>query len=348
MDRLKTYTTAFLSNHWVQYFLFWMLCYFVLTKHFSYDGTIKKIDLIYTGLFMLSIWGAVIINSFALIPRLLAHKRNVGYLGLITLTMLGATWFNILTYEYLSDWLFPDYYFISYFEWYQILQYILAFTGITTLLQLSRSWFREAEMQQSLAEIKEEKIATELKALRAQINPHFLFNSLNHIYALAVKKSSQTAPAVLQLSELLRYAIQRMNHEKVPLEEEIEYLEKFVALYKSRTHHPERVHFSVTGSPKNLTIAPLLLVVFVENCFKHGSTPLKNDSIDISLSIEEQKLRLQTKNRISQDHELPKISNGLGLENVRRRLVLLYENKYNLDIKRNDRFFEVDLELELL
>nr|WP_240894625.1 histidine kinase [Fodinibius halophilus] len=203
-------------------------------------------------------------------------------------------------------------------------------------------------MQQSLAEIKEEKIATELKALRAQINPHFLFNSLNHIYALAVKKSSQTAPAVLQLSELLRYAIQRMNHEKVPLEEEIEYLEKFVALYKSRTHHPERVHFSVTGSPKNLTIAPLLLVVFVENCFKHGSTPLKNDSIDISLSIEEQKLRLQTKNRISQDHELPKISNGLGLENVRRRLVLLYENKYNLDIKRNDRFFEVDLELELL
>lgn len=335
-----------LTHRWAQYLYFWAFSFLVLSRYFSYDGSVGELDLIYTALFHISLAFCVCVNSYLLIPRYFAKRKYLLYIVLAVSLMLVSTWVNIATFRWLADWIFPGYYFISYYEWYDIVQFMVAYTTITTLLQLSRGWFREAEVRQELAEVERQRVQTELKALKSQINPHFLFNSLNHIYAMAVQRSPDTAPAVLQLSDLLRYTIRNMNRETVPLEGEIAYLEQYVELYRSRIHHPERVSFTVEGDPGERTVAPLLLIVFVENCFKHGSVSREGDHIDISLAIQGGSIRLETRNSVEGERELPEEGGGLGLENARRRLQLLYPSRHTLEITRSDDRFELALELE--
>jgi sensor histidine kinase YesM len=334
---------------WGQYLLFWSLSFFILSRYFAYQNEVSRIDVIYTFLFHLSILGAVIINSFFLVPKFLAKKRYVLYGLLFIITLLAGTWLNILTFRYLADWLFPGYYFISYYGWFEISQFILTYLVITTLLQLSGGWFREAEIRQKLAETEQARTETELKALKAQINPHFLFNSLNHVYSLAVKQSSKTAPAILQLSDLLRYTIRNINEAHVTLQQEIEYINTYIELFKSRVKHPDRIHFRMQGDAGNLKIAPLLLLTFIENCFKHGSVKDESESIVISIEIKGDELFLRTKNSI-EDHstsELPEESSGLGLDNARKRLELMYPDRHSLDITTERNLFKLSLKIDL-
>jgi len=335
---------------WGQYLLFWSLSFFILSRYFAYQNEVSRIDVIYTFLFHLSILGAVIINSFFLVPKFLAKKRYVLYGLLFIITLLAGTWLNILTFRYLADWLFPGYYFISYYGWFEISQFILTYLVITTLLQLSGGWFREAEIKQKLAETEQARTEIELKALKAQINPHFLFNSLNHVYSLAVKQSPKTAPAILQLSDLLRYTIRNISETEAPLEQEIEYIKAYIDLFKNRVKHPERIHFHLQGDSNNMKIAPLLLLTFIENCFKHGSVKKEDEKIDILINMNGSKLSLRTENSI-EDHsntELPEESSGLGLENARKRLKLLYPDRHSLDITTEQNLFKLNLTLNLI
>lgn len=335
------------TNRWVQYIIFWGFSFLILARYFSFDGSIESIDLIYTGLFHLSLWLAVTINSFVLIPTILSQGKYMVF-TLLLLTVIGvATWFNIFTFNYLSGWLFPDYYFISYYEWTDIILFIVVYVGITSLLQLSRSWFREAEIRQELAEVKQHQAETELRALRAQINPHFLFNSLNHIYSLAVQQSPKTGPAILQLSDLLRYTIRNMNNPKVNLDDELDYVRQYVKLYKTRVQHPNRIHLSIQKTDKEWSIPSLLLIIFVENCFKHGSTQKEDEEIFIDITFNGSTLVLETQNPVEENRELPKESTGMGLDNARRRLNLLYPDKHKLDMQLKNNTFTVTLKLDL-
>jgi len=336
-----------LGSRSLQYMIFWAVSFVFLLNYFTKGTDIGRIDLIYTGLFHISLVAAVSGNSFLLIPRYLARRRYTLYFSGLALLLGFSVWLNIFTFQYLSDWLFPGYYFISYLEWWEILEFMLVYVGLTSLLEFSKSWFRELEMEKKMETLQKEKVETELKALKAQINPHFLFNSLNHIYALAVRQSPATAEATLQLADLLRYVIRNVNREKVPLQDEIEYLQKFTELHKNRLHHPERVTFAVEGEPGDKDLPPLLLGVFVENCFKHGSTGLENERIDICLKIEETRIKLAARNNIKAADDLPERSGGTGLVNVKRRLDLLYEDRYTLDIEQGRELFEVKLQLEL-
>lgn len=336
-------------QRWGQYILFWSLSFFILSRYFAYQNEVSRIDIIYTFLFHISILGAVIINSFYLVPGFLAKKKYVLYGLLFIIILLAGTWLNILTFRYLADWLFPGYYFISYYSWFEVAQFIATYLIITTLLQLSGSWFREAEIKQKLAEAEQARTETELKALKAQINPHFLFNSLNHVYSLAVKQSPKTAPAILQLSDLLRYTIRNVNETKVALEQEIEYIRTYIELFKNRVKHPERIHFILQGESDNLRIAPLLLLTFIENCFKHSNLKEDHQKIDISIKINGTNLTLHTSNSIEEDSktELPEEPSGLGLENARKRLHLLYPNRHSLDITTGQNLFKLSLKIDL-
>lgn len=336
-----------LNNRTLQYLLFWLVSFLFLLNFFTKGYGISFIDVVYTLLFHISLIFAVSVNSFVLIPGYLAKGKYWKFGILLFALIFVAIWLNIFTFRYLSDWIFPGYYFISYYEWWQLLEFMIIYVGITSLLEFSKSWFREMQLQQELAELEQEKIQTELKALRSQINPHFLFNSLNHIYALAVNQSGQTAKAVLQLSDLLRYAIKHMNKNKVPLKKEIEYLSEYVEWYKSRTDHSDRIYFTRPKDSNDLMITPLLLVVFIENCFKHGRISKPSDKIIITLNLNGSELHLTTENKIESNRELPVENNGLGLENVRRRLNLLYENKHSLDIRQSDNMYRVSLTVEL-
>lgn len=337
-------------SRWGQYLLFWGLSFFILSRYFAYQNEISRIDIIYTFLFHISILSAVIVNSFYLIPRYLAEQRYILYSLLFIFTLVAGTILNIFTFRYLADWLFPDYYFISYFSWFEIVQFIATYLVITSLLQLSGSWFREAEIKQKLAETEQAHAETELRALKAQINPHFLFNSLNHVYSLAVKQSPKTAPAILQLSDLLRYTIRNINEPKVALEQEIDYIKTYIELYKNRVKHPDRIRLQQQGQSDNLKIAPLLLLTFIENCFKHGSITEEGDEIVITIAISGKTLNLQTQNSISKQDssKLPEEASGLGLENARKRLQLLYPEHHRLNINTANNLFTLSLTVELI
>jgi len=331
----------------LQYLLFWAFSFIFLLRIFSNTYGIELIDVIYTFLFHFSLVFAVCLNSFMLIPQLFSKKRYVTYGFSLVVLLFVATWLNIFTFNTLADWIFPGYYFISYFDWTQVIQIIFAYVAVTTLLQLSRSWFRETEIKSEMVQLEQEKTQNELKALKAQVNPHFLFNSLNHIYALAMENADQTADATLRLSELLRYAIRKTNQKTVKLSEELDYLEKYTDWHRSRLQHPERVHFSMQGDPGTLKIAPLLLVVFVENCFKHGVVQEEDEFIRIEIRLIENVLHFRTVNSVDENRDIPDQSIGTGVENAKRRLELLYPGRYALEISPAPGKFTLHLQLEL-
>lgn len=182
---------------------------------------------------------------------------------------------------------------------------------------------------------------TELSFLRSQVNPHFLFNSLNNIYSLVYHKSDQSLTAIAKLSDLLRYMLYDSN-ELVPLQKELEYINRYVELQQLRLEQPVPFNMEVSGSPHQANIPPLLIIPFVENAFKHGN--LKNGrGIAIKIHADGELIRfgiINTKGNHQKD-----AGGGIGLENVKRRLELLFPGKHRLDIKQTTDIFEVELEI---
>lgn len=198
-----------------------------------------------------------------------------------------------------------------------------------------------------LRQTEREKLNTELSFLKAQINPHFLFNTLNSIYSLAIEQSPHTADAVVRLSSLMRYVMREADTEWVALEKELTYISNYVALQKLRLDDTVEIDFVLNGKPNGYKIAPLILISFIENAFKYGVNPQEKSLIRVLISIEEGVLRLHTFNkkvRVFQDEET---SSGIGIENTKTRLQLLYPDRYKLTIDDSSVSFTVDLTLNL-
>ncbi len=202
--------------------------------------------------------------------------------------------------------------------------------------------------QRNLAIINEQKEA-QLQFLRAQINPHFLFNTLNNIYALAVTKSDKTAEMVLKLSNLLRYVIYDGKAEQVELQHEVKHIQQFIELFQMRSEQPLNIQFQVTGETKGIQIEPMILIPIVENCFKHCDFDTNEQAfVKIHLQIKDKMLHFQTINS-KNDADLQKDKvGGVGLKNIHKRLELKYKEKYQLAVIGEKNRFEVDLKLEIL
>lgn len=198
-----------------------------------------------------------------------------------------------------------------------------------------------------LKQAEREKVTSELSYLKAQINPHFLFNTLNSIYSLAIQKSDNTALAVVELSGMMRYVISEADKDFVPLQKEIDYVCSYIALQKIRLGKTVNVWFDVTGSTINQKIAPLILIPFIENAFKYGVNPEENSLIKIDIHIDENTLHLHVVNNKVTVRPVLKAEGGLGLTNTKSRLGLLYQSKYELEIIDNPKDFLVSLRLEL-
>lgn len=194
-------------------------------------------------------------------------------------------------------------------------------------------------------QVTQEKQAAELAFLKSQINPHFLFNTLNNIYSLVYKKADSAPDAVLKLSEMMRYMLYESNEGKVDLAKEIKYLQNFTALQKLRYYGPQFVHFDILGEVDGLHIAPLLLIAFVENAFKHGDVSNAQFPLSIVMMIHQQNLHLEVKNRKSRQNKDEE--GGIGLQNVKRRLDLLYKDRYSLDIEDSPDHYRCELNLML-
>lgn len=186
----------------------------------------------------------------------------------------------------------------------------------------------------------------ELQFLRTQLNPHFLFNSLNSIYSLVRSKSNNAPEAVITLSELMRYMLYEVGKDKVLLEKEITYIQNYIALQRLRIKDSEDVKLNIKGDTKNLKIYPLLLIGFIENAFKYGTDYEGKTHIDIRIKIDGKTMNFLIKNYIGiykKDSE----SSGIGLNNIKEQLNHLYNHKYILKIENDSGYYVVNLILQL-
>ena len=213
------------------------------------------------------------------------------------------------------------------------------------LLTLAFSLF--LRIWQRLKRIEQDKIGAELNLLKAQINPHFLFNTLNSIYALSLQKSDVTSDAIVKLSSMMRYVLKDAEHKYVYLKDEISYLNDYIELQKLRLNPNVHLDLQISGDYNQAKIAPLMLIPFIENAFKYGVSTEGRSEIEIHIFYIESELRLAIRN------SKPDLINGagesteLGLNNAKKRLLLLYPDKHTLTIEDKKEDFFVNLVIQL-
>ncbi|WP_343690193.1 histidine kinase [Chitinophaga sp.] len=209
-------------------------------------------------------------------------------------------------------------------------------------IKIAQAWFKSEQQREAL---KLENLNAELKFLKSQINPHFLFNCLNTIYSLAHKHSAQTEHAIIKLSTIMRYMIYESNEDKVQLQQELQYLEDYIDIQRLRLPEDIVVDYAVQGNPAGLRIEPMLLVPFVENAFKHGISYAEPSFIAIAVAIERNQVQLVVENAVFKQRVAEK--GGIGLQNVKKRLDLLYTEDHELEITEAENQFIVDLKIVL-
>ncbi|MEZ5038665.1 MAG: histidine kinase [Saprospiraceae bacterium] len=292
---------------------------------------------------------AVYFTAYFLVPRYLLQKK---YSTFLILFFLSNTFFvlleNAIYHFYVNPTLYEGYdrpFFFLPTIWNIILGmdiYVFLFCGI----QLYQYWIRDQKKQ---SELIQQSLSSELALLRSQINPHFLFNTLNNIDLLVFKNQQKASDSIVKLSEIMRYMLYEANTESVPLYKELQYLESMIDLIRLRVKDPAFIAFEVSGDTNGKMISPMLLVPFVENAYKHGKKTGKAPGISIKLNITNSHYEFYVFNRKDTGYvEAKDFTGGIGLSNVKRRLALLYPDKHELNIKESNDTFEVFLSLPII
>jgi sensor histidine kinase YesM len=337
-----------IRNQFLQHLIFWGVSYVILLRLFAYEEQLYASDYIYSFLFHLSLLLVVYANLRLLIPQFLEKKRYIIFIISLLILFCFGILLNELTFNHLSDWLFPDYYFISYYTYFEIGQFIGSYLVISMLFKFSKAWFEINEKEQLINKLAKEKMESELEGLKAQVQPHFLFNNLNSIYALAIDQDERTPDVILALSDNLRYILYECIQPKVPLSKEIEFIERFLKLQKLRLAEEQAVQWNIIGNVEHKTLAPLLFLPFLENAFKHGKASTQHP-VKIQLLAENEKISFSIQNQIRRkDDNLPENEGGIGLSNIKKRLAILYPEKYELKIQEdNNNNFIVHLSITI-
>ena len=276
-------------------------------------------------------------NLLVLIPSFL-NRKKIGIYIILIIFLLAAmiTAINIFPREGERPGLHREYFFVIFpyfFIW-----------AISTVY-----WFvtDKIRTEQLMKERENENLKTELSFLRSQVSPHFLFNVLNNMVAMARLKSDQLEPSLIRLSGLMRYMLYESDETSVTLLREIEYVNSYIELQKIR--YAKSLCIKVNMDPgDNQLIEPMLLIPFIENAFKHGTGTLDKPVIDIYLKISEGLIDFRVKNKFSPSNEEVKDrTSGIGLQNVIRRLNLLYDQKHILSIKKENGWYDVSLQIKL-
>ncbi len=282
------------------------------------------------------------LNAFLLTPRLIYRKRYLLY-GLVLLLLF-------LAIMLVHGWIFEAFISIRPFIFANSVIFNLPTFLLTIAASIAyRVLTDKSEADRLEQQKQEETLKTELSFLRSQISPHFVFNILNNITALARLKSDALEPTVMKLSSLMRYMLYETNEEKVSLLTETEYLQSYIDLQQQRFGAKVAIHTSLdTSGMEGMEIEPMLLIPFVENAFKHGVGLIPEPGIDVALCLQDSTLvfTVANKYRVAEE-EIKDRTSGIGLTNVKRRLNLLYHGNHSLSIKREDGWFLVTLHVNL-
>ncbi len=294
-------------------------------------------------------------NYFFLIPKFYFRKRHLLFyllsalcflfIFLLPLSIIAPTHFmgpppgHLFSPEHYGDFDFPHPFRHFLFQELRMrfFQFFIVFI-FSLMLRINNRWKRS----------EQEKLNTELSFLKAQINPHFLFNTLNSIYSSAIEeKAKSTASAIVKLSGLMRYVISEGNTDFVSLGKELNYISDYIELQKIRLVNTIQLSYTITGSTEGKKIAPLILIPFIENAFKHGVNPEEASSITVNIEIIGNQLILQVNNKKVYHRPSMDRPSGLGIENTKSRLQLSYPHKHKLSITNDAKDFLVLLQIDL-
>jgi two-component system, LytTR family, sensor kinase len=335
-----------LRKRWIYHIVFWILYYlFIVLMFFSFYKIFRTGFYLQLMLFFPLEIVLVYLNFYWLMPRFLFAQKYWKYclalLAGITVVAVVNTGIHIM-YAKMG---YQEFKIGANFNLSTVIGRVLEMfylIGFTSGIKLARNWMFHLQW---IKEKEKQYLETELNFLKTQIQPHFFFNTLNNLYSLTLKKSDQAPEVVLKLSDLMSYMLYESGSGRVVLDKEIAYLQNYIEVEKLRFGQRLEVNFEVSGNMEQVYIPPMVLILFIENSFKHG---VKNNVhhiiIDISLKVENDSLYFRVTNPVSMGgknttHE------GIGLKNVRRRLDLLFGKNYTLDTEEKDNQYIVSLKM---
>lgn len=331
-------------SFWAVYLSFFLyrISYFQREGEFGWGGilTLAAIQMSFTLLIAYA-------NYFYLLPRFLESKNIGRYLveffipfAILMFLRVHAERFFVDNYSGQMAHLYTTRFVV------QVVLGTFFIVLFVAMIRFAVDWFA---FESKKKEVENEKLAAELNFLKAQINPHFLFNTLNNLYFLAYSQSPNTTEVIEKLSKMMRYMIYESNHAQVPLSKEIEYMQNYISLEQLRLNNEIPISFEVKGNPDQVMIVPLILITFLENAFKHGVST--NDSgawvkIQIQATTDGNCVYTVENSKLPASAE-PAEKSGIGLQNVRRRLDLIYPGRYRLEVENHPDRYAVQLNLRL-
>jgi two-component system LytT family sensor kinase len=303
-----------------------------------------NVALMFAGTNMILGMAAFYLNSLWIFPNFFEKRRFILYLviNVLLLGVLSHIFFMVDGYifvNYTTEPLPED--LPRMFPYMRIFSMLIFITFISLIFSL----IRKVQVQDGKEkQLSKEKSDTEIQLLKAQINPHFIFNSMNNIYSLAYSKSDQAPEAILKLSEMLRYVYYDCNRDEVTLGAELEYIRNYMAFQQMKSPHEQNIVLESEGIDESFRIAPMLFIPFVENSFKYSKIEeLQDASVGIKLTTEDNKLCFRITNTHPENGKSP--GSGMGIENVRNRLALTYPGTSSLEFKDENSSFEVVMKI---
>ena len=284
-------------------------------------------------------------NYFVLLPRYLKHQKAWKYFLEFVIPFVVLVFIRVHLQRFImAAFHYDEHYYYHTFFIVQLSFDTLLITVFVGMLRFATEWF---ELEAKRKQMENDKLINELKFLKAQINPHFLFNTLNNLYYLAYTQSPNTTEVIEKLSQMMRYMIYDSNYPKVVLSKEIEYMQSYISLERLRLNNEVPIDFVIEGETDNKMITPLIFITFLENAFKHGvSANTANSFVKINIKVTGNECIYSVENSKLNSTEQREKS-GIGLQNVKRRLELSYSGRYELKADDQSDCYFVQLKLTL-
>jgi sensor histidine kinase YesM len=326
--------------------IFWSL--FISYQLYDYTRYLSFEQVMLFFLYPMSLNMAIgYLHYFLFLPFILNKRKPIVYLFITLLAMAVFVVIRVYLDQFTLAKASPD---PSYYEsvhMARMLSILWGFISImvfTSMIKLTANWY---DLENKRKQLENEKLTAELNHLKSQINPHFLFNTLHNLNYLTMQKSDEASAVIIKLSNIMRYMIYEANKHSVPIANEISYMRDYIALEQIRLNNQFELDFDIKGLNENIQIAPLLLITFLENAFKHGvSDRINNCWIKVELSASEKHVHYKVSNS-----KVPKgqqqVPSGFGLNNLKKRLNLQYPDKHKLLLNDDKEQFNIDLTIEL-
>jgi LytS/YehU family sensor histidine kinase len=288
------------------------------------------------------------LHYFFILPNLIRDKKIGPYIVKLLLLLTGIVVIRIVFENQVFAQIATNEAYYKTIKPMRVISTIwdtLAFLIFTGMIRFTLDWF---DLENKKKQLENEKLVAELNYLKAQINPHFLFNTLHNLNYLVYSGSKNATEVIIKLSNIMRYMIYDANKERVAIRKEIAYMNDYIHLESIRLNQKFHLDFKVNGSPDNVEIAPLVMLTFLENAFKHGvSDQEENRWIKIQLDITDSRIEYKVSNKKLKNAPIRNLKSGFGLENVKKRLALSYPGQHSLNIEDKDDVYTVTLTIKL-